>query len=45
LGIAKAKLFRDGKLSIGRFVDDQGRVLSLDDLRELEPLAFEQAGL
>jgi len=45
LGISKAKLFRDGKLSIGRFVDEQGRVLSLDQLRELEPLAFEQAGL
>ena len=45
LGSTKAKLFRDGKLSIGRFVDDQGRVLSLDQLRELEPLAFERAGL
>lgn len=45
LGIAKAKLFRDGKISIGRFVDEQGRVLSLDQLRELEPLAFERAGL
>jgi hypothetical protein len=28
-----------------RFVDDSGKVLSLKDLRELEPLAFEQAGL
>lgn len=45
LGATKAKLFRDGKVSIGRFVDDQGRVLSLDQLRELEPLAFERAGL
>lgn len=45
LGATKAKLFRDGQLSIGRFVDDQGRVLSLDQLREVEPLAFERAGI
>lgn len=45
LGKAKARLFRRGNLSIGRFVDDSGKVLSLEALRELEPLAFEQAGL
>lgn len=45
LGKAKATLFRRGNLSIGRFVDDSGKVLSLQELRELEPLAFEQVGL
>jgi len=45
LGKAKAKLFRRGNLSIGRFVDDSGKVLSLQELRESEPLAFERVGL
>lgn len=41
LGSARGQLFRKGNLSIGRFVDDQGRTLTLDELRRLEPLAFE----
>jgi SPP1 gp7 family putative phage head morphogenesis protein len=45
LGKAKATLFRRGKLSIDRFVDDSGKVLSLQELKELEPLAFERVGL
>lgn len=45
LGIARAKLFREGNLSIGRFVDDAGRTLSLEQLRSLEPLVFADLGL
>ena len=41
LGAARGKLFRERRLDIGRFVDDQGRTLTLDELRQLEPLAFE----
>jgi len=45
LGRSRGQLFRDGKLSIGRFVDSQGQTLTLDELRRLEPQAFEDAGL
>ena len=45
LGAARGKLFREGNLDIGRFVDDQGRTLTLDELRQLEPLAFEGLNL
>ena len=45
LGPSRARLFREGRLSIGRFVDDSGRTLTLDELRRLEPLAFERAGI
>jgi hypothetical protein len=41
LGIERAKLFRSGKLSIGKFTDDTGKVYTLDQLKKLEPLAFE----
>ena len=43
LGLDRAKLFRSGKLSIGRFTDDTGKVYSLKRLRELNPLAFSSA--
>ncbi len=45
LGSARGQLFRKGNLSIGRFVDDQGRTLTLDELRQIEPLAFEGLNL
>lgn len=45
LGVARAKLFREGKISIGRFVDEQGRTLTLDQLRKLEPMVFEDLGI
>lgn len=45
LGKSRGRLFREGKLSIGRFVDAQGETLTLDELRRLEPQAFEQAGI
>lgn len=45
LGPARYKLFSKGELSIDRFVDDDGRTLTLKQLREREPMAFERAGL
>jgi len=45
LGKARGELFRTGKLSLGRFIDDAGNTLTLDELRRLEPLAFEEAGI
>ena len=45
LGVARAKLFREGRISIGRFVDSQGRTLTLDQLRKLEPMVFEDLGI
>lgn len=45
LGPQRAKLFREGGLSIGKFVDQRNVRYTLDDLRRLEPLAFERAGL
>lgn len=40
LGVTRGDLFIKGRLSIGAFVDNSGRVLSLDELRALRPLAF-----
>lgn len=49
LGKARAKLFRDGGLNAERFsalqLDRQFKPLTLDQMRKLEPLAFERAGL
>ena len=45
LGVARAKLFREGYISIGRFVDNQGRTLTLAQLRKLEPMVFEDLGI
>lgn len=44
LGKTKADLFRKGGLPLDRFVDD-GRTLTLDELRRKETEAFERAGL
>jgi len=33
LGVERARLFREGGLTLDRFIDDQGNVLSLDELR------------
>lgn len=41
LGVERAKLFRSGKVSIGKFTDDTGKVYTLEKLKKLEPLAFE----
>lgn len=45
LGAMKAKLFREGGLSVTKFVDEKGRPLTLDQLKEIEPAAFVKAGL
>jgi len=45
LGKAKAKLFRDGGLTLDRFITRAGDELTLDELREREAGAWEKAGL
>ena len=45
LGVAKAKLFRDGGLTLDRFVDRQGREYTLDELRQRDSEVFNRAGL
>lgn len=41
----KAKLFKDGNMSIDKFIDMQGRPISIARLRELDAEAFKRAGL
>ena len=45
LGSTKARLFREGNLSVDRFVDDAGKPYTLDELRRREASAFERAGI
>lgn len=45
LGSTKAKLFRDGKLPLDRFVDRSGHEYTLDELRRREAEAWKMAGL
>lgn len=45
LGDTRAKLFLDGKMSIDKFTDMQGRTITLNQLRELDANAFKRAGL
>jgi len=40
LGIERSRLFRSGKLPIGKFVDPTGRVYTLQQLRDMNPLVF-----
>lgn len=44
-GEERYKLFKQGDLNISKFTDARGATLTLDELRALEPLAFERAGL
>ena len=44
-GEDRAKLFRNGGLSIDKFTDSKGATYSIDQLRVLEPTAFERAGI
>lgn len=44
-GKDKAKLFRNGGLSMSKFTDNKGIVYSMDELKRLEPSAFERASL
>ena len=41
LGVERAKLLRAGKLKVPDFFNDKGEFLTLSQLRELEPHAFE----
>lgn len=46
LGPTRYKLFSKGELSIDRFVDgESGQQYTLDQLKDLEPHAFQEAGL
>jgi SPP1 gp7 family putative phage head morphogenesis protein len=45
LGPTRAKLFRQGGLSVSKFVNFDGKTYTLDELRALNPLAFEKANL
>lgn len=49
IGVTRAKLLRDGGLSAKRFaelqLDRNFKPLTLDELRQIEPLAFKRAGL
>lgn len=45
LGPTRAALFRRGGLKIDQFTDTTGRTYTIDELRALEPLAFEKANL
>lgn len=45
LGKAKAKLFREGGLTLEKFVDRKGKEYTLKELRSREPEAFRKAGL
>lgn len=40
LGVERAKLFRSGEVTLDKFTDDDGRVLTLDELRQRESLTF-----
>ena len=44
-GEDRSKLFRNGGLSIDKFTDDKGATYTLDQLRTLEPQAFERANI
>ena len=44
-GADKSKLFRDGGLEIQRFRDETGKAYTLEQLRSLNPVAFDKANL
>ena len=45
LGPTKGRLFRQGGLTLDRFVDSRGREYTLDELRKRDAAAFERVGL
>lgn len=45
LGETRAKLFREGGLTIDKFRDETGKTYTLDQLKQLEPLAFQKANI
>jgi SPP1 gp7 family putative phage head morphogenesis protein len=45
LGPTRGRLFRQGGLTLDRFVNQQGKYYTIDQLETLEPSAFKRAGL
>ncbi len=45
LGRSRGKLFRAGRVQIDRFRDETGRTYTLGQLRSLDPIAWQRAGL
>ena len=45
LGPNRYALFTKGELTLDKFIDDNGKTLTLQQLRERESMAFERAGL
>lgn len=45
LGVTKAQLFRDGGLTLDRFVNNAGHVYTLDELKVRDAAAFVKAGI
>lgn len=45
LGPTKGKLFRDGGMTLDRFVDRSGKPFTIEDLRKRDADAFEKAGI
>jgi len=45
LGPSRGKLFRNGGLSLSKFIDMSGKTLTLDELRKLEPDVFNRVKL
>lgn len=45
LGKTRGRLFRKGELDVDQFVDRRGNELTLSQLRQTQPEAFEKAGL
>lgn len=45
LGKTKGKLFRDGGMTLDKFVDSQGKELNLDQLKMRDRAAFKEAGI
>lgn len=45
LGPARGKLFREGGITLDKFVDDSGRQFTLEELGQFDKQAFEDAGL
>lgn len=45
LGPSRGRLFRNGGLTLSKFVDQQGKTLTLDELRKVEPEVFNRVKL
>lgn len=45
LGPTRGKLLRDGNLDVGKFYNDKGKFLTLDELRDRDAASFAKAGL